>query len=71
MCSSFDSGPPASTARRDEAEQTAARQSSSMMFTPPRNSQHLKPDFYVGLILLLAVDPSFEYVKGDKAIVLA
>lgn len=71
MCSSFDSGPPVLTALRNEIEQTAARQSWNTMFTPPRNSQRLKPDFYVGLILLLAVDPSFEYIRGDKAIVLA
>lgn len=37
-----------------------------MIFTPPRG-QHLKPDFYVGLILLLAVVPSSEYFREDKA----
>lgn len=35
------------------------------------DSQHLKPDFYVGLIPVLTIAPSSEYFKEDETIALA
>ena len=71
MCSSSDSGLRTSIALVMKYSRQQPGCLGILYLHLLEDSQHLKPDFYVGLILVLAIAPSSEYFKEDETIALA